>query len=228
MTVDYKLLRLTEELLLLNRSHDARWSVQGLGMMRYYLCGGDRNQLRSLRLHIWHSKLRTPGVSTIHTHPWGFTSHVVAGRLVNQKYSLVTGEDAYPNVHPYMRQGLICGTGGHLDGDSVPVRLFSGSPSTVISPGQHYSQGAEEIHETEAMDGTITLVERRKAAEASADRAEVFWPAGHHWVSAEPRPAHKWEVVEMVDAAIVLVRSELVRLSAMEAGVRRLAPTVSL
>jgi hypothetical protein len=48
---------------ILRRPQGFDWSVQGLGMMRLYLS-------EAVRLHIWDSSLRVPGVSAIHSHPW--------------------------------------------------------------------------------------------------------------------------------------------------------------
>jgi hypothetical protein len=227
--VDLRLLTVIRELLLLSRSHDARWSVQGLGMMRYYF--QHEELMPGMRLHLWHESLRIPNVSTIHTHPWNFTSHVICGHIMNWKYTKVPespgkipdlSAPGYIGLGAYMCQRLKCGTGGGVEGDPVPIVLHRYGSGTGILPGQHYSQASHETHETEATDGTITLVTRSMPVGESPDHAEVFWPSGSCWVSAGPRTAKTFEVVRVVDAALILLESEMDRLGGRDEAARSL------
>src|SRR6476469_8116915 len=58
---------------------DFPWSIQGLGMLRLYL--NDRD-----RLSIWHNSGRVLDATPIHDHYWGFESHILAGKLINNRY----------------------------------------------------------------------------------------------------------------------------------------------
>lgn len=61
------------------------WTIQGLGMLRTYL-GDDKTN----RLHVWHSGAQVPDVTMMHTHPWAFTSIVLAGLVRDTEYYEVT------------------------------------------------------------------------------------------------------------------------------------------
>jgi hypothetical protein len=60
------------------------------------------------------------------------------------------------------------------------------SASEVYDAGDSYSQRADEIHETDALDGTVTIIRRHRTG---VDTARIFWPAGQEWGDALPRPA---------------------------------------
>jgi hypothetical protein len=171
-----------------------QWSVQGLGMLRTYL-SSDPN----IRLHIWHISLVTPGVSKIHTHPWDFVSYVVSGRMMNYKVVESSGDGEKSRL--FKKQKLVCGPGGHLCGEPTPVFL---SPTDVdfVTPKYTYAQHADEIHCSEFLDGTVTLVQREVPRGRSHDHASVYWAATDEWVSAEPRPATDEEVYTVTRDAL--------------------------
>lgn len=73
-------------------------------------------------------------------------------------------------------------------------------PPEAYGPGSVYQQQAHEIHETHAMDGTVTILERQDDAEGHAD---IFWPCGTEWGSAVPRQATEDEVARGVLSALV-------------------------
>ena len=172
---------------ILAKPHAHEWTVQGFGMLRLYLPGPE-----NLRLHIWDSRLAVPGVSVIHTHPWDFESHVVAGVIHNTRWT--EGEGA-----PYLKQSLQCGAGGCILGTPETVRLHS-RPAESWHEGYSYTQQADELHSSAPEDGTVSLLARSVPPGRSADHAFVYWPAGEEWVSAEPRVATPDEV-EMVTSS---------------------------
>lgn len=47
---------------ILSNPENFKWSIQGLGMLRVYLSD-------EVRLHIWDSRFKVPGVSPLHNHP---------------------------------------------------------------------------------------------------------------------------------------------------------------
>src|SRR5438128_2625892 len=122
---------------ILEEAGSYKWQLQGLGMLRLYLS-------KATRLHVWHGGFATPGASTIHTHPWDFTSTVIAGSLENILYKEGSGEK-------YLGAVLKCGPGGALtqDGDVV---LLEKQPPAFYGEGQTYTEKAEEIHESKPKD----------------------------------------------------------------------------
>src|SRR4029077_19485890 len=174
------------------------WAVQGLGMLRAYLS-------ESVRIHIWHSAFEVPDVSSVHDHPWDFELEIVSGRLLNHRYGIVSatehgfvlqsggfgdlGACADPGAPNYVMQPIQCGpSGGPVRapelGEAGPCSLWKLS-TTDYQAGDTYSQRARDIHNTVAIDGTVTLVTRR--FKKDTEHARVFFPVGTDWVSAEPR-----------------------------------------
>jgi hypothetical protein len=195
---------------ILEHAQDFEWSLQGFGMLRFYLT-------QELRLHVWDSRYRVENVSGIHTHPWHFDSTVLCGRVEQYRYICDPGYD-YLRIGPHgtpdsksknFDQYLIkAGMGGHLDSEPSPVTLtpgwdyLDGSRLEVIEAGQMYSQHSDEIHLSLPEDGTVTIVQRKLADRGSPDHAFVFVPAGEEWVSAEPRMATPDEVKNITRHAL--------------------------
>lgn len=170
---------------ILDHASEFEWSVQGFGMLRLYI--------RKIgRLHIWDRRLRYPGVSMVHNHSWDLRSTIISGSLTNiiyvptqaggQMYAgkrLITGYHT-TDVHPL-----------------EPVRLTG--KKRYYLPGEIYEQQASVIHETDAEDGTITLMEREDNEQGQAD---VYWPAGTEWGTARPHRARPDEIVPIVASAL--------------------------
>lgn len=168
-----------------------QWSVQGLGMFRLYLSA-------EVRLHVWDSRFKVEGVSTIHDHPWHFKSEVVAGALTDIVYTRWKTTEPVRHL-PYNMQTLRCGEGCELLGEPAAVTLRVVSEER-IRESESYSRIRSEIHESFPEDGTVTLVTRR--FEGDPDLANVFYPRGGKWMSAEPRPAEQLEVLQMASRAL--------------------------
>jgi hypothetical protein len=166
------------------------WTVQGFGMLRTYF-----GKEKVWRLNVWDSRLAVPNVSTIHDHPWDFTSWVIAGHFKNQRF--IVG--AVPSAQLYDYMVIKTGEGGGPDGERGQMWLRADAPE-FYSVGQVYQQRADEIHESVPLDGCITLNERIRRADG--EHARVFWPAGRKWVDAEPRKALRWEIEAAVSRAL--------------------------
>jgi len=166
-----------------------RWSLQGFGMLRFYIT-------QELRLHIWDSAFRVGAVSGIHTHPWHFVSTVLCGRLTQYRYTEETN-----GGKAFKRYVIRAGEGGGLEGEPDHV-LLAQSPLEVVHPGQQYCQRAEEIHLSVPDDGTMTIVHRELADPRFPDHAYVYVPADEEWVSAEPREATREEVEAICERAL--------------------------
>lgn len=160
---------------------NAKWTLQGFGMLRLHLND-------ELRLNVWDSRFKVPGVSAIHTHPWDFESLIVVGRLYNTRY-VETNEGT-----PYMTSELKPGTGGGLIGKPREVLLLN-RDTEVYTAGMTYEQKAYEIHDSSPEDGTVTYNRRTRVGE---DVASVYWNT-QNWVSAEPRLATQEEVFDILD-----------------------------
>lgn len=171
------------------------WRAHGIGMLRTYLDAG-----RLVRLNLWHHDLITPGISTMHTHPWQLRSHIVIGGLTNIRWERVMEEQA--GASAWLEDQVACGAGdGQLKGEPVEVWLRP-QPSEVLLPGTFYSQEPHEIHTTEFRDGTATIMARDKA-DSMAD-ASVFWPKGETWGDAA-RDVTADEIVKVCHATLALL-----------------------
>lgn len=178
---------------LLEHATSFEWSIQGLGMLRLYLD-------KATRLHVWSPMAKRPEVTTLHDHPWDFTSQIVSGRLTNVRYM----PDTLPaHAHPfnYMRQQIVCGPGGGVDAEPDPVHLFLCEAKTYW-PGDLYYQHAEDIHESLPEPGTVTVITRE--FKKDTEHAHVFYPIEREWVSAEPRIATPDEVSRITGEALDL------------------------
>lgn len=171
---------------LLRCATEYEWSLQGLGMLRLYL-------EPDIRLHVWSREHAVEDVSVIHTHPWHFTSTIIAGELRNIRYA------THPDGQRFMQQLLQCGPGGCLKSQPEMVKLRVDVDES-FSEGETYSQAATVRHASFPEDGTVTIIKR--APTGDPDHALVFWPFGRDWVSAEPRRATPDEVDQITRNAL--------------------------
>lgn len=173
---------------ILENAQDFKWTVQGMGFMRLHLAG-------HCRLHVWDSRLRVPGVSMIHDHlQWALKSTILSGELVNRVYH----EVAFPGYRErgeaskkYHVVTIKPGAGCYFKAEPTDTYLLPRMFQDRCIPGNTYSQAPNVIHETDAQDGTVTIIHKTPTND---DSARVFWPAGTEWGSAEPRAATADEV----------------------------------
>lgn len=171
----------------LEKHRSYEWTVQGFGFVR--------TKLGSVgRIHVWDSRLATPCVSDVHTHPWPLRSTVISGELVNVRFAV------RDSGLLYLRSKIKTGEGGGLVGGAESVLLKPFAPE-FYALGQSYEQDPGEIHRTIARDGTVTLLERPQGP--PLEEADVFWPAGVLWVSAEPKPADRDLLKQVIDYALL-------------------------
>src|SRR5690606_3816366 len=140
-----------------------KWDVQGFGLLRMRIN-------KNLRLHIWDSRLKYPGSHTIHDHlQWGLRSTIIHGELLNTVYNL---ENSGERTHYIGR--IVAGIGGSAESiqQKQPVTLVT-AHETNYSRGDSYSLNPTTIHETNARDGTVTLMEQSRT---QSNSAHVFWP----------------------------------------------------
>ncbi len=171
---------------ILEHAASFEWSLQGLGMLRLYLSP-------VYRLHVWSRAHQRPGVTTLHDHPWHFKSTVLSGWIDNLLYEERSGG------LPYMRQEIVCGPHGDVSALPEPVDLICTRRITVPA-GLTYLQHAEQIHETQFADGTVSMI--RRTFRKDTEHAHVFYERGKEWVSAVPRAATPDEVRVITQAAL--------------------------
>jgi len=166
------------------------WTVQGFGFLRTYF--GPPSNPKRFRLNLWDSRFAVPNVSTIHDHPWDFSSVIVAGVFANVRYDV----DRDGKTHHV----AVIRTGEQSDLQKLDVHecgLIARKPE-LYAPGDTYRQNASEVHETFFKDGTVTLNERT----GDTEHARVFWPFATDWVHAKPRSARLSEVMEAAEDAL--------------------------
>lgn len=172
---------------ILSNAHAFKWSLQGMGMLRLHLPG-------DYRLHVWDSRYRVPNVSMVHDHlQWGLHSTIISGELTNRRYHAVADGGV-----PYVFGVLKPGEGCYFKSGPEPVLLRALRPDHY-GPGDAYQQQPDEIHESDPLDGTVTLMRKLPTSDESA---RVFWPAGGQWVSAEPRAASVEEVADITSRSL--------------------------
>lgn len=176
---------------ILENAQDFKWTVQGMGFMRLHLAG-------HCRLHVWDSRLRVPGVSMIHDHlQWALNSTVLSGELVNRKYRVIPryikvwNDGPEQRGKPFMCATIKPGAGCYFKTEPSEVFLEPEMFPERVTMGHFYRQAPDVIHETDAQDGTVTIIRKEPTPD---DSARVFWPAGTEWGSAEPRAATAEEV----------------------------------
>lgn len=176
----------------LTEQRHRQWTAQGFGFLRTYF--GPADAPKRFRLNLWDKRFMVPNVSTIHDHPWDFKSVIVAGRFYNQRYRIYPLP--LPPTHTFTT--IKTGEGGGLEKTPLQSCHLERYNIEPYSPGETYSQVANEIHETIFADGTVTLNERV----GDTEHARVFWPHGTDWVDAIPRPATREEVCRAVLASL--------------------------
>jgi hypothetical protein len=192
--LETKIAHLTFVRHLLEHPYNFDWTIQGFGMLRLYLSP-------TIRLHVWDTFESFPGVSTIHTHPWDFTSEVIVGRVTNHILTKVYASRMWPATH--QEQLIRCGTGSCSVGQARDVHLAKMLPVTYVA-GQSYVQKSHQIHESVPDRGTVTIVSRR--FKEDAEHAYVYFPLGAPWGSSEPRKATYDEIDRMCGKALKVLR----------------------
>lgn len=172
---------------ILEKAENFKWSIQGLGMLRLYLAD-------DLRLHVWDNRYRVVNVSPIHDHPWDFESTVVAGAVRQVRY--IEGM-SYDNM-TFKYATIKCGEGACTL--SEPTLIDLQPHYEEYREGNIYTQKADEIHESQPEDGTVTLCKRTFGR--NRDNARVFWRGDGEFVSAEPRTATSDEVKAITENAL--------------------------
>jgi hypothetical protein len=178
------------------------WQVQGFGMLRTYLGGPGET-----RLQIWDQRLAAVGNSAIHDHPWDFTSKIIAGTMINQRYrrpgldGFFYGGSTTSLARHYKERIITPGVAGGASEEIRDVFLMEG-PIEVYSAGEQYSQTWDELHLSRYVQGTVTVIQRHRTR--GEDKASSIWPADNDvpWSFYESRPAGITEVRTVIDSCL--------------------------
>jgi len=179
---ELELLRATVSELLKRSGDPIHWSAKGIGMARLSLPN-------RRRLHLWHTNFMWADNALKHTHPWGLRSTIVAGVLENRRFTI--GEDG----KPYHVRRVDCGAGTCEQYQVEDASLVRGRRE-VYNPGDSYSQDPGEIHESRAMEGTVSIMSK---VGDDTGQALVFY---HHWADAYERTPNRIELAEAIEAAL--------------------------
>ena len=182
--------------------HGVEWSLQGFGMLRYYL-----TKDKAWRLHVWDDHYRVDDVTMIHNHPWNLDSWVLSGALVNHRYRVshrMWGEFGKPT---HWETRILAGENARPSGHSRAVILVSEPAKFYVagSPQNMYHQEWHEIHCTDALNGTITIT-FREFINLDRDHAFSYRMHDKEWVSAAPRTATPDEVSDILERAVNRLR----------------------
>lgn len=183
-----KLMPLVE--FVLYNAHKFTWSLQGLGMLRLYLPN-------EARLHIWDKTFAYPNASPIHDHAqWALQSTIISGRLFNTRY--IECVDGVSYNYAIFKAGF--GTQQKTQQQQIKLQRQN---NEEYGPGDTYSQNPAEIHETNSIRGTVTIMQKYPTIDG--ETARIFWPVGEEWGSAEPRQATFAEVEAITTNALELL-----------------------
>lgn len=161
------------------------WTLQGFGMLRLYLPD-------DCRLHIWSDDHRV--VNNLHDHPWGFTSLIVSGHIVDEVWAYS------PGASTHLIQEIQCGQGGGIKSEPSPISLTRTSKLRV-DVGGSYTRTPSDLHQSNPSHGCVSLIRRTRSGRP-ADVARVAVPLGQTFEFVEPRPATESEVQAIVSTAL--------------------------
>ena len=175
------------------------WELQGFGMYRTYL-----DDERIARLHVWDASDRVADVSDIHTHPWDFSSSIVWGTLINERYLEVPENGVYPHHMnmPAMRRLIKPGAKAHALGPDTAANLQMVS-TEHYSAGATYSQQHHEIHRSIPIEpGTVSIVTRDRGD--LPDEAYSYYHPDKSWVSAAPTIVKGEQLIRVCKRALAI------------------------
>ena len=157
------------------------WTMQDIGLLGLRL-----DDHREYRLHIWDPSL-CAGEPPVHDHPYDFVSRIIAGEMVNTRYT----EDPAGSEYSRIRYSP---TNEDARGTADTVRL-SGT-TTTYAEGGHYGHVAHELHDSRQLPGTVTIIRMvfKDVPELTVCRLDDA-----PWVSGQSRPA-TFEDVEQFTA----------------------------
>jgi hypothetical protein len=168
-----------------------QWRRHGIGFIKAYL-----DEERNHRLNIYHEAFLTPNITIHHDHPWHFISRIICGELVNTKYGKTGFGKAYHEGTIYCNS-----PGEHRVTNDCPIVVLNATTIDYYNAGDSYAQFAEEIHTTEAKNGTMTLLTRAPLFGGDGT-ARVYWPIETDYVDADLSDLSSLVIIDAVEEMI--------------------------
>jgi len=170
---------------LLAHGQEYPWTMQDIGLLGLRL--DDR---REFRLHIWDPSLCV-GEPPVHDHPFDFVSQIIAGEIVNTRYTedLAGVEYSRTRYSPTDEDGRRAADTVRLSGTA-----------TTYTEGGHYGQVAHELHDSRQLPGTVTII--RMTFKDVPEELTVCRLDEVTWVSGQSRPATPEEVKQFTAKAL--------------------------
>ena len=166
------------------------WTMQDIGLLGLRL--DDR---REYRLHIWDPSLCV-GEPPVHDHPYDFVSQIIAGEMVNTRYT----EDPAGIEYSRVRYSST-----NEDARTADKVRLSGT-ATSYTEGARYRQVAHELHDSRQLPGTVTIIRMlfKDVPELTVCRLD-----DRTWVSGTSRPATaaRGQAIRCQGAGMVLGRA---------------------
>jgi hypothetical protein len=160
------------------------WVLQDIGLLGLRL-----DQHREYRLHLWDPS-SCVGEPPIHDHPFDFESRIIAGEMINTRYS----EDQAGIEYRRIRYA----PDNEDDRRTTDTVRLSGTVTTYTESG-HYVQLAHELHDSRQIPGTVTIIRRTFK---DVGELTVCLPDDAPWVSGRSRPATSDEVKQFAAKAL--------------------------
>ena len=160
------------------------WTMQDIGLLGLRL-----DEYREFRLHVWEPSLSAVD-PPIHDHPFDFVSQIIAGEMINTRYV----EDR--NGIDYRRIRYSPANEG--DRRTTDTVTLSGT-ATTYAAGEHYVQRAHELHDSQQLPGTVTIIRRTFK---DVPELTVCLLDDAPWVSGQSRRATPDEVKQFAAKAL--------------------------
>ncbi len=170
---------------ILENPHEYEWRYQDIGLLSLRL-----DEQREFALHVWVPE-RCDGPAPIHDHPFDFVSTVIAGQMINTRYV----EDT--SGLKYLRERYCPSDETSRTSDYVLLH----SEAETLEEGDHYEQDARELHDSQQINGTVTIIRRMFR---HVDELTVCRPEGTAWVSGAARAPTSQEVQAFTAKALSL------------------------
>jgi hypothetical protein len=169
---------------LLAHAEEYPWTMQDLGLLGLRL--DDR---REYRLHIWDPS-SCVGEPPVHDHPFDFVSRIIAGEMVNTRYTEDPAGIEYSRIRYPTRN-----EDARTTADTVRL---SGTATTYTEGGQ-YGLTTQELHDSRQLPGTVTVIRMtfKDVPELTVCRRDDA-----AWVSGRSRPATPEEVKQFAAKAL--------------------------
>lgn len=170
---------------ILEHAREYPWRYQDIGLLVLRL-----DEHREYALHVW-APDRCLGTPPIHDHPYDFVSRIIVGELTNARYV------ADPSGPKYLRERYAPPDEESRTTDYVQLR----STVETFGEGDEYAQAADELHDSQQLPGTVTLIHRtafKDVAELTVCRLDEKAA----WVSGASRTPTAAEVTDMTSKAL--------------------------